>query len=123
MFHNSETYNFGKQDFFQYLQFRHCFDKNIKTTGVKGMSLIRIIINAYKSDTKKKISRIYSSLQNEKGLSTMYVKSRWEKENNIKLTKDWLNICRTQFTTLSSDLLREFAWTNVLWFSYFLGAA
>ncbi len=73
------------------------------------MQLIRISINVHKGNTNRKlISRIYSSLQLERGLSTMYIKSRWEKEANIKLTEgEWLNICRTQSTTSSSDLWRN----------------
>lgn len=37
-------------------------------------------------------------LQMERGLSTMYVKSKWEKEANTKLTEDdWLNIKDTDY--------------------------
>lgn len=38
-------------------------------------------------------------------------------EANIKLTEDdWLNICKTQCTTSSSGLWREFIWKNSLRF-------
>lgn len=51
----------------------------------------------------------------ERALSTMYVTSRWETEGNIQLTEDdWLNMCRTQSTTSSSDLWRELTWKNIL---------
>lgn len=81
------------------------------------MNLIRIY-KAWKGDTDRKlISRIYSALQLDRGHSTMYIKSRWEKEANIQLTEDdWVNICRTQSTTSSSDLWREFTWKNNLRF-------
>ncbi len=82
------------------------------------MALIKIFIEAYKgSNNKKIISRIYSSLRSERGLSTTYIKSRWEKETKIELTNDeWLNICKTQSVTTSSDLWREFAWKNTVRF-------
>jgi len=113
-----DTYYLGKEDFFRYLQLRHHFDKNINTTGEKGTDLIRIFINTYKDNNSRKlISKLYSYLQSDRGLSTMYVKMRWEKEANIKITgEDWLNICRTQSTTSSSGLWREFTWKNTIRF-------
>lgn len=113
-----DTYNLGKEDFFRYLQLRHHFDKHIKTTEEKGRDLIRVFVDAYKGNTNRKlISRLYSYLQLDRGLSTMYVKKRWEKEANIEISEDdWLNICRTQSTTSSSGLWREFTWKNTLRF-------
>ena len=60
------------------------------------MNLIDIFVNTYKGNSSRKlISRFYSALQEDRGLSTMYIKSRWEKDANIQLTEDdWLNICR-----------------------------
>lgn len=110
-----DTYNLGKEDFFRYLQLRHHFDKHIKTNGEKGKDPIRVFIDAYTGNTKRKlISRFYSCLQLDRGLSTMYVKKRWEKEANIKVSEyDW---CRTQSTTPSSGLWKEFTWKNTLRF-------
>lgn len=114
----SEMYNLEKCDFFRYLQLRHHFDKDIKTIGEEGTNLIEIFIKAGRGDTNKKlISRIYSALQRDRGHSTMYIKSRWEREANIQLSEeDWSNICMTQSTTSSSDLWREFTWKNNLRF-------
>lgn len=113
-----DTYNLGKEDFFRYLQLRSHFDKPIKPIGEKGRDLISVFIDVYKGNTNRKlISRLYSCLQLDKGLSTMYVKKRWEKEANIMISEDdWLNICRTQSTTSSSGLWREFTWKNTLRF-------
>lgn len=82
------------------------------------MNLIKIFTNAYKGNNNKKLlSRIYSILQSETGLSTTYIKSKWEKEANIKLTnEEWLNICKTQSITTSSDLWRLFGWKNIVRF-------
>uniref|UniRef100_A0A3B1IMJ8 Reverse transcriptase domain-containing protein n=1 Tax=Astyanax mexicanus TaxID=7994 RepID=A0A3B1IMJ8_ASTMX len=114
----TKKYSLEKQDFFRYLQMRSYFEKNIKTVGEKGLTLIKIFTDSYKGNTNRGlISRIYSSLQLEKGFSTMYVKSRWEKEANVMLTEDdWTNICRTLSTTSSSSLWREFTWKNILRF-------
>ncbi len=109
-----KKHDLEKQDLFRYFQLRDYFNKNIKTIGEEGSSLIGIFINAYKENSSRKlISRLYSTLQMDRGHSTMYIKSRWEKETNIQLNeKDWLNICRTSSTTSSSDLWREFTWKN-----------
>ena len=114
----SKTYHLENCDFFRYLQMRHHFKTNIKTIGERGMHLIKIFIDAFKGNSNRKlISKIYPSLQLEMGLSTLYVKTRWEKEANIALTEDdWLNICRTMCTTSSSDLWREYTWKNLLRF-------
>lgn len=79
------------------------------------MSLIGIL-KMYKGKTNRKlISRIYSALRMDRGLSSMYIKSKWEKEANMQLTEDdWLNICRTSCTTSSSDLWGEFTQKNVV---------
>lgn len=82
------------------------------------MNLIGIFIDAHEGNSSKKlISKIYSTLQMDKGLSTMNIKSRWEKEANIQLNEeDWFNICGTSSTTSSSDQWREFRWKNVRFF-------
>lgn len=99
----TDTYNLEQQDFFRYLQMKHYFDKTIKTTEEKGMNLINIFIDAYKGTvTRKLISQIYSALQQERGLSTMYIKSRWGREANTELTEDaWLNVSKTQLKIIS----------------------
>lgn len=112
----TETYNLEKQDVFRFLQLRHYFDKNIKAVGEQGNDLIKIYTDASEGGSNRKlISRIYLSLQFERGHSTMYVKSKWETEAKMKLTEDdWLNIRNTCCTISSSDLWREFIWKNTL---------
>lgn len=65
--------------------------------------LIIIFVNAFgvKTNTQQ-ISCLYK--QSGRNTSILYIKSKWENEMNIKLTKnDWLNICKTRFNTSSSD--------------------
>ena len=77
-----EKHNLKKQDLFRYFQLRDYFNKKIKTIGEEGMNLIEIFVNTYKGNLKRKlISRIYSALQEDRGLSTMYIKSRWGKRS------------------------------------------
>ncbi len=62
-----EKYNLGKQDFYRYLQLRHHFDRNIKTSDECDRDLINIVIDAYKGKIYKKvISRIYLCQQSYK---------------------------------------------------------
>lgn len=45
--------------------------------GENGMNLIEIFINAYKGNSNRKlISKIYSTLQMDRGFSTMHIKLR-----------------------------------------------
>ena len=76
------------------------------------------MIDAYKSKLNRKlIARIYSCLQSHKGTSTLYIKSKWEKESKIIISEeDWLNICETHRSTSSSGQWREFVWKNMIWF-------
>lgn len=82
------------------------------------MTIINVFIDAYKSGTHKRmISRIYSSIQSSKNHSTLYLKDKWEKEANIILSdEEWLNICKTQYTTSSSGQWRELSWKNIRFF-------
>lgn len=116
--HLTDTYILEKQDFFRYLQLRNHYNKNIKNNDKMEINMINIFIDAYKGGTHKKlISRIYSSIQSSKNHSTLYVKDKWEKEANIILSDDeWLNICKTQYTTTSSGQWREFSWKNIIRF-------
>lgn len=112
------TFNLEKYDFFRYLQLRHYYNKNIKWTTERGLSVVKVFMEALKGNAiRKLISKTYTSLQLERGHSTAYVKTRWEREANIKITEeDWLNICKTQSSTSSSGLWREFIWKNILRF-------
>lgn len=111
-----ETYNLQKSDFYRYLQIRTYFDKNIKFTSERRLNLIKIFREAYNGNVfRKLISRIYKSLQEERGHSTFYVKKRWEKDANVKISEDgWLNICKLSSSITSSGLWREFAWKNLI---------
>lgn len=114
----SERHDFEKDDFFRYLQLRHYFNAHIKSGNQDSSSLILLFIDVSKGKLyKKQVSYIYSVLQSEKKLSTMYIKQRWEKEVGIGLNEeDWLNICKTIATTSSSDLWRDFTWKNTVRF-------
>ena len=90
----------------------------MRTTEEGSSDLINILIEAYKSKLNRKlISKIYTCLQSFSGTSTLYVKSKWEKEAKITLSEnDWLNICKTQISTSSSGYWREFSWKNIIRF-------
>ena len=67
------------------------FDNNIKTIGETEIRPIRVFIDAFKGQNNRKlISRIYSSLQLERGLSAVYIKikSIWETEAKIQMTEN-----------------------------------
>lgn len=58
------NYDLEKQDFFRYLQLRHCLDKNITFLKKGDADLIDIVIDAYKGKIHNKVvTRIYSWLQ------------------------------------------------------------
>lgn len=90
----TRTNNLERQDFYRYLQLRTNFEKHIEYTGEEDVCLIKIFVDIINGKTNRKmISRISSSLQLDKGLSTLYVKARWEKDANITLTEEeWFNV-------------------------------
>lgn len=74
----------GKQVFFGDLQVRSHFNSNTKTTERCNTVLLNILIEAYKSNLNSKlISQIYSCLQSRDGISTLYIKSMWERGAKI----------------------------------------
>lgn len=114
----SDAYNLERHDMFRYFQLRHYFNSNIKLTKDVETGLVKHFLDSCKSSiTKKQISRIYTSLQTTKNISTLYIKKAWEKEAGVIISEDdWLNICKTVITTSSSGLWKEFMWKNAVRF-------
>lgn len=106
----SDAYNLERHDMFRCFQLRHYLNSNIKLTKDVETGLVKHFLDSCKSSiTKKQISRIYTSLQTTKNISTLYVKKAWEKEAGVIISEDdWLNICKTVITTSSSGLWKEF---------------
>ena len=79
---------------------------------------ITILIDAYKSKLNRKlIARIYSCLKSHDETSTLYIKSKWEKESKGTISDvDWLNICETHRSASSSGQWRELVWKNMIRF-------
>ena len=49
--------------------------------------------------------------------SSLYIKEKWEKELQEQITEEeWFNICKTQCTSTSSRIWREFNWKNMVRF-------
>lgn len=71
------------------------------------VSIINVCTDAYMNNAQSKlVSRLYSNIQSSNHQSTLYVKTKQEKEANMNLTEEeWLNICKIQSTTSSSDHL------------------
>ena len=80
------------------------------------MCLIELLRNAYSSDTGGKIiSCLYKGLLNLKMHSTLYIKTKWEKEGGtIVSDEDWTTIWRYQWKCTSSQKWRELGWKNLI---------
>lgn len=64
------------KDLFRYLQLRDYYIKNIKTNEDKIDPVIKLLVKAYSQHIPKAVSALYSCLME----STLYVKSKWERE-------------------------------------------
>lgn len=66
--------------------------------------IIHIFENAYKdAPYQKLLSKLYSSLTNLKGHDRENVKTRWETESNLTLSREeWDQICMQQLSVTSS---------------------
>lgn len=84
---------------------------NIRINQDTEVSIINVCTDAYMNNAQSKlVSRLYLSIQSSNHHSTLYVKTKQEKEANMNLTEEeWLNICKIQSTTSSSDL-----WKNII---------
>ncbi len=106
-------FDLANGDLFRYLQLRHFCETKIK----KGNEVIQVFTNAYKCTPVKIVSRLYRGLQKRNGINSLYVRSKWELELNIKLSQsDWHSICRMQQTSTSSKRWRDFGRKNLIRF-------
>lgn len=102
-------------DFFRYLQLRDYYTKEIKKKEIHP--LIKIFEISYQRPVTKAISKLYSNLLGSKHNSTMYIKSKWEKELGESITEEtWLEMWENHQTTTQSHKWREFAWKNQIRF-------
>lgn len=78
----SERHDLGRHQFYKYLQLRHYYEKNIKNLPLENISSItQMFIKSYKSKILKKIiGELYWNLIKLNGISTHYIKEKWEKE-------------------------------------------
>uniref|UniRef100_A0A669ELI9 Reverse transcriptase domain-containing protein n=1 Tax=Oreochromis niloticus TaxID=8128 RepID=A0A669ELI9_ORENI len=113
-----KTYDLEKQDFFRYLQLRDYIGKRLKSCVRGDFSIVNIFTDAYDSGSNRAlISKLYKCMTKLKGVSTIYIKQKWEKEMDIVITEDgWACIWETQFATTNSNMWREFCWKNIIRF-------
>ncbi|KAA0701446.1 hypothetical protein E1301_Tti024034 [Triplophysa tibetana] len=112
-------YGLGQENFYRYLQVRHYFDQNIKLALEKrNLGFLQTFLALTTSTSLNKlVSRLYKAIQESKEPNTEYIKRRWEMEGNIQISnKNWVNICRVQWSTTGSNTWREFCWKNIIRF-------
>lgn len=80
---------------------------NIRINQDTEVSLINVCTDAYMNNAQSKlVSRLYLSIQSTTNHSTLYIKTKQEKDANMNITEEeWLNICKIQSTTSSPDHL------------------
>uniref|UniRef100_A0A3Q2ZLE5 Reverse transcriptase domain-containing protein n=2 Tax=Kryptolebias marmoratus TaxID=37003 RepID=A0A3Q2ZLE5_KRYMA len=106
------------QDHFRYLQLRDFYNKEIKhKIDPNENGIVKMLIEIYKGKKHRTVSLLYKYLLENRGTNTLEIKTKWERELGILLTEDdWLNIWKTQITTSSSRIWREYCWKNVIRF-------
>lgn len=110
-----DVFGLANADLFRYLQVRDYYLKEIKKDEVHP--LINIFVTSYQRFTPKAISKLYLCILGSGKHSTIYVKSKWEKEIEEEiLDETWFDMWRNHQTTTQSHKWREFAWKNQIRF-------
>ena len=110
-----EKFLLEKQDFYRYLQVRHYVHKKVKNITQPRSGLIEIFTKAYNSNTVRIISCMYKGLLTLKKHSTLYVKTKWEKEAEMIISEEeWTTIWLYQWKCTSSQNWREFSWRSLI---------
>lgn len=79
--------------------------------------IIQLITRAYNDTCKSVISRLFQGIAKSRDNTTTYIKERWERELNDKITcEQWDNMCDAVFSTSCSMYWREFCWKNLVRF-------
>uniref|UniRef100_A0A8C9XT72 Reverse transcriptase domain-containing protein n=1 Tax=Sander lucioperca TaxID=283035 RepID=A0A8C9XT72_SANLU len=108
----------GSADFFRYLQIRHYFNQKLKV-NLNNLGFVGTFISLTTNSGahNKIISRLYNSILRCKKDNTLYVKTRWEKEGNLRITEEcWEHICKIQWVSTGSNVWREFCWKSIMRF-------
>ena len=74
------THDLMNQDLFRYLQMRDYYIKRIKTTEDKIHPIIKLLVQAYSQTIPKAVAVLNGCLMNSRLDSTLYVKTKWERE-------------------------------------------
>ena len=114
-----EEYGLEQQEFYRFLQMRHCFDTLKKDIDMSNLEsgMMKIFISAYNSECNTKtISKIYNCFSHRKSQESLYIKEKWDSETNDVSQDDCYGICQTQWKTTSSLSWREFCWKNLVRF-------
>ena len=114
----SDRYVLTRSDLYRYFQVRHYFDRCVKESVGNASNITQMFIRAYNSNLSRGIiGELYRHIQDLRGHTTDYVKTKWEEELGIAITsEDWLNIIYTQITTTASRQWRDFSWKNCIRF-------
>ncbi len=110
-----DKFGLDEREQYRYLQMRDYYEKEIKTDNEN--EVIEVFRKAYEGEKCRVISALYRSLMSCRKISSLYVKGKWEKELKEQITEEeWFNICKTQCTSISSRIWREFNWKNMIRF-------
>ena len=108
-----DTFGVRNSDLFRYLQMRDYYDKKVKKKDGQIHPLIKVIVTSYRREIPKAISTLYSILMDSRQHSTLYVKTKWEKEIGEEISDEtWLEMWKWHQTTTQSQKWREFTWKN-----------
>lgn len=106
-------------DLFRYLQVRDYYNKEIKaaSSGEVTNPLIEVMCGAYQQKTTRIVSKLYHGLLKNLKCTTLYVKTKWEQEQNVTITEDeWYQMCSVLQMSTSSQQWREFNWKCLIRF-------
>ena len=89
-----DLFGLTNTDLFRYLQMRDYYIKEIKTDEVHP--LIQVFLTSHQRHTPKEITKLYSHLLESRQHSTIYVKSKWEKETGEEIKdENWFGMWKS----------------------------
>lgn len=92
---NGKKYNLEKHDFFRYLQLRQYFLKEIRKNEAttEPNDIIQLMVQVYTGSSISVVSELYQGITRGRGATTTYIRERWEKELNDKISsQQWENV-------------------------------
>lgn len=110
-----DKFGLDENERYRYLQLKHYIENEIQVNS--DNRIVLVFQQAYEGKKCRVISLLYKGLMSYRETSSLYVKEKWEKELSEQISEEeWYNMCKSQCTSTSSRVWKEFTWKNIIRF-------